>query len=254
MTMDCVQAEPLLHAEIDGELDVVNSQSLTEHVATCPRCAALQLRLLALRQRLRSEAPVFTMPPALTARLRDRVEAAPAADPHRTWLAASTWIRIAALVALLLAGSAWYGWRQLQHAELVHDVIAVHVRSLMEDHRLDVVSTDQHTVKPWFAGKVDFSPWVVDMAKEGFPLDGGRLEYLAGQRAASVVFHHGGHIINLLVWKPGAAALHSGSVDGYQFIGWRCRDLEYGAISDLNAAELRHFVDLVQANQSASVH
>jgi len=136
---------------------------------------------------------------------------------------------------------------------LREEIVSAHVRSLMADHLTDVPSSDQHTVKPWFSGKLDFSPEVRDLAPEGFPLVGGRLDYVAGRAVAALVYQRRGHPINVFVWPEASAEADARPVPaeeaalrGYIVIRWRRGETSYAAVSDLNRAELRALVDALQ--------
>jgi anti-sigma factor RsiW len=136
---------------------------------------------------------------------------------------------------------------------LTQEIISSHVRSLMADHLTDVASSDQHTVKPWFNGKVDFSPPVKDLADHGFPLVGGRLDYIANKPVAALIYHHRKHFINLFIW-PSKEGLNLGEKtvthQGYNLIHWNKSGMTYWAVSDLNDSELQEFVQLIQSQAS----
>jgi len=214
---------------------------------------------------IRREAVRHAPPPGLHERIRAGLEASqaamatppkavvPARPPRRRWLpaislfgagAASAW----ALALLLLA-------TPLQEP-LIDAVTDGHVRSLMGDHLADVISTDQHTVKPWFAGKLDFSPPVVDLAAQGMPLTGGRLDYLEGRPVAAMVYRAGPHTINLFIWpaKPDAkdSPPEALSRRGFNLVHWRQDGMQAWAVSDLNAAELQGFATLARERIAAA--
>jgi anti-sigma factor RsiW len=131
----------------------------------------------------------------------------------------------------------------------VEDAIGDHVRALQADHLMDVASTDQHTVKPWFAGRLDFSPPVVDLASAGFPLVGGRLERLGGHTAAALVFRRRQHVINLFIWPSDATtpAGHPRQREGYHLTAWTAGDLSFLAVSEIPSEELAQFADEFRA-------
>jgi anti-sigma factor RsiW len=194
---------------------------------------------------LRRNAPRYPAPEALRADLRAGVAAACVASPERhlrlPGASFGAGFALAACLALFLV----LPRIPRPGPGLADTVVAAHIRALQPGHLMDVVSTDQHTVKPWFDGRLPFAPPVKDFAAAGFPLVGGRLDYLAGHSAAALIYRHGRHVINLFVW-PGAAAPDplpaSGSRDGYNFLRWSQGGMMFWAVSDLNAQELAGFV------------
>lgn len=249
--MNCHETQELIDAYGDGELEAGQSIEIKRHLRDCSVCLPLHEEQRALASSLR--AVRFEAPPALRDQVLDSLRAAESRAriiPFYPKPRAAIWaIAAVALIGAFLAGVFLSPRSGDEHDLLSQEIVASHVRSMMANHLADVVSTDQHTVKPWFDGKLDFSPSVVDLAPEGFPLIGGRLDYLHRQSVAALVYGHGKHIINLFVWPsaqpppnsaPGAATTH----DGYHLIGWTEKGLNYWAVSDLNATELRAFADL----------
>jgi anti-sigma factor RsiW len=247
--MNCNETHPLLHAYADGELDLMRSLDVERHLGTCAACAAARQSLLSLRTLLRQSDLAYLAPQLLRDRLRYAValpgnEAQPRRRESRPWpwqwLAA--WAAAAALLVLLLrpAGVS-------VNERLTDDVIAGHVRSLMAGHLTDVASSDQHTVKPWFNGRLDFAPEVKDFAAQGFPLVGGRLDYLDGHAVAALVYQRNKHYINVFLW-PAANTSAGSQVEsrrGYSVIGFEARGLHYSVVSDLNEKELDGFASLL---------
>lgn len=249
--MNCQEAQELIEAYGDGELDACQTIELKRHLQDCPGCASLHEAQVALSGGLR--ALRFEAPPELRAKVLDSLRAEESSGRIIAFYPkqrAALWaIAAVALTGAFLAGSVLSNRGGSPRDLLTHEIVASHVRSLMANHLADIVSTDQHTVKPWFNGKLIFSPSVVDLAAEGFPLIGGRLDYLHRQSVAALVYSHGKHMINLFVWPPaqsppdsapGEAITH----DGYHLIGWTEKGLNYWAVSDLNPKELRAFADL----------
>jgi anti-sigma factor RsiW len=224
-----------IEALLDGELDVAQSAAVERHVADCSACAQAFARLREQKAALRA-LPRFDAPDQLRHSIRDalRREVAPPA-PAPIW----RWAAIAACLCLAVS----LGWNAVQwrgaEASLEEGVVASHIRSLLASHLMDVPSSDQHTVKPWFAGKLDFSPVVKDLAAQGFPLEGGRVDYLDGRRVAALVFRRAQHTINLFTWPAaaGASASHAAR-DGYNVLHWTHGGMAYWAVSDVSAAEL----------------
>ncbi len=245
--MTCVPAKRMLESYLDNELDAAQTAHVAEHLASCASCAAVHAQLLELRAGIRGHAPHYRAPAGLRQRIQvsmrqaDR-QAARQAIPFWRWMA------IAAAI-LLAVSAAWnialFRSRTSSPDLIAQDVLSSHVRSLMGAHLLDVPSSDQHTVKPWFNGKLDFSPDVRDFAAQGFPLIGGRIDYVVGRPVAALVYQRRKHIINVLTW-PSAAAGGGPELDrnGYHVVHWNTSGMSWWAISDLNAGELRQFENL----------
>jgi mycothiol system anti-sigma-R factor len=240
----CADREPMLQALLDGELDAANTAAMEAHLNTCVGCAAELKRLEALRRLIAAPGVRHQAPQSL----RDRIEAqiaqpAYAAIPppvrRDPWIGRSL---VAAAVAATLAVAITLPMRGENALEA--EVVSSHVRSLQASHLMDVASTDRHTVKPWFNGKIDFAPPVIDLVDEGFPLAGGRLDYLHGRTVAALVYRRRLHAINLFVWpaKPGEAPSGQARKDGYSLSWWTQGGLEFWAVSDIDAHDLEAFV------------
>jgi anti-sigma factor RsiW len=236
----------LLHGLVDGELDAANSIALEAHLKSCEGCAAEVHRLEALRGLLSDPALRHRAP----AGLRDRITGAlaDAAAPSRKavraprragpWLAGGAFTAIAASFALLLA------MPQLTTVPMQEQLVSSHVRSLLANHLTDVQTSDRHVVKPWFNGRIDFAPPVVELAPQGFPLVGGRLDYIGGRVVPAIVYRRRLHTINLFVMPAGSLsspAPISARRDGYSLVRWTRGGLQYWAVSDLEPAELELF-------------
>jgi len=234
----------LIEAYLDDELDPVGAAELREHLLNCPACADTCAKIREQKAELRSLA--YTPAPGLADSVRNalRREAGREQAQHRRDLA-WRWIAIAASL-LLVFSLAWNIPRRSSRGEvLAQNLYASHVRSLIGSHLLDVTSSDQHTVKPWFNGKLDFSPQVKDLAAEGFPLLGGRVDYLIDRAVAVLVFGRRQHIINLFIWPETSGGGESeSSRNGYNLLHWNDSGMAYWAVSDLNATELKQFRDL----------
>jgi anti-sigma factor RsiW len=226
--------------------DDVLSQALKETATRHRAPAGLHRRLTASLAEAEAEADAT----ASAAARPSAAPATPAGGRGRAWWL-TAWLRGAATFAAgALAGLLWAAYVAAPDAPapLPQEVVASHVRSLMADHLMDVASTDQHTVKPWFGGKLDYSPPVRDLAAQGYPLAGGRLDYLEQRPVAALVYRRQRHIINLYVWPAGAAAagVELLSRQGYNLTGWRRDGMQYWAVSDLNARELSEFAQLLR--------
>ena len=257
--MDCNTTRRLLDAYLDRELDVAHDLEIGAHLRTCATCAAArdvaEQRRVALRERL----PRFTAPSALAEKIRAQRPAERRASPELAharrrvfpaWWAAG----MAAVLAVAVTGGFAWGELRARQNGLFADALGDHVRSLQADHLMDVVSTDQHTVKPWFAGQVDFSPPVTDLAAVGFPLVGGRVDRLNNRPAAALVFKRRQHVINLFVWPVSGRSLSARTVSdaGYHAESWSTGGLNFLAISEIPEPELADFVAKFRATTESA--
>ncbi len=250
--MRCADMEARIGALADGELVEAAARDVEEHLRSCPTCRAAHERVLALRTALEQHAPPLAAPDRLRAAVRARIEA-PAVPARRAvawrWLAGAAAL-VAAIGGTWEVATTWGVGRAL-----ADQVLATHVRSLMPGHLTDVASTDQHTVKPWFNGRLDYSPPVSDFAGRGFPLIGGRLDYVGGRPAAALVYGRRQHVINVLLWPTGtgpAAGPAALTRQGYHLLHWVGPQFTYWVVSDLATPELRQFVDLLQQADGAT--
>jgi anti-sigma factor (TIGR02949 family) len=251
--MSCEHAHTVLHGYLDGELDAARASEFERHLESCPECLAA----LEVQETLRSalqRAQLYETPPAA---LRSKIRAnLPAAYRGKigVWQLQLRWL--AAAAAILLVASV--GWRMISRVNeearvneeqryQASEMVDAHLRSLQANHLTDVASTDQHTVKPWFDGKLDFAPPVRDFASDGFPLQGGRLDVLRGRAVAALVYGRRKHIVNVFVWPTSEPDVspRSGSHLGYQWVNWRKGGMEFCAVSDTSAADLEQLQRLV---------
>jgi anti-sigma factor RsiW len=239
--MTCDETEILQHALIDGELDAGHAREVEDHIATCPRCAA---QLQAYREMSKAVAGAdlrYAAPPEL----RRRIEAAlpQARMPNRRAVlrgfamgSAASAIAATGLVAIIL--------RSDDEARIQSEVVSAHLRSLQAGHLTDVLSTDQHTVKPWFNGKLDVAPPVVDLTAQGFTLIGGRLDYVDTRPIGAIVYRRRSHVINLFVAQTASTERRAAKIEalqGFNIRRWSERGLNFWAVSDLAKDELAEF-------------
>jgi anti-sigma factor RsiW len=259
--MDCKKALALLDAYLDGELDLSASLELEAHLAECAGCRARREALAGLSGRLRAGLTRHAVPQDLRARLVQLAGTpAPAAasEPAPGPANSNRWQRrqfMALAASVLLAvfasgGTTYLAMRPAPEDPLAEEVVASHIRSLMADHLIDVASSDQHTVKPWFDGRLDLAPAVVDLKAQGFALLGGRLDYIDRQPVAAVVYQRGKHLINLFAWPSGGAPqpLRAMTIRGYNVLSWTAGDLAYWAVSDVNPKDLATLQRLIAQN------
>ena len=241
-----------VQAYFDGELDSSAAADIERHVQACRECAELLRSLEAVSGAIRQEAPYHRSSP----QLRSRVAKALDRESGTSWALGGLiprgtqfWSGAASGVGatLLAAALAFFVLMPPASGPLVNDVMGAHLRSLMENHLIDVASSDQHTVKPWFAGHADVSPPTADFPKEDYRLVGGRVDYVDGHRAAVLVYRHGAHTINVFSWAQGRESLPNiVTRNGYHAVFWRGGDLDFCAVSDTALDELLGLVRLLK--------
>jgi len=239
----CADKVLLLGALVDGELDAANTMAVETHVASCAGCAAELARLRSLDRILRRVDLAYDLPAGLVTRVTAAMagEAIASAPPRTAPRTVERFIGGGAL-ATLAAGFAAFALIGPRPEPLESELIADHVRSLQVQHLVDVPTSDRHVVKPWFNGKIDFAPPVFDLAAQGFPLVGGRLDYLRGRTVAALVYRRRAHVINLFVQPgSGASATEHERKDGYTLLRWRRDGLEFWAVSDIDPLDLAAF-------------
>jgi anti-sigma factor RsiW len=249
--MNCDRVQLLLNGYIDGELDLVSSLDIEQHLQSCAACSRYYKQLTSLHSAASNKSLYHSAPPSLEKQIRSSLGKASPTKP--AWFNFS-WSLFAAsllLVAFLFSIAGFLGrglFTQLSETPLAQQVQNAHVRSLMADHLMDVASTDQHTVKPWFDGKLDFSPPVIDLAGQGFPLIGGRLDYLDGHPVAALVYQRNKHYINVFIWPTTdkLEGLQNSTDNGYNLFHWSQSGMTFWAVSDVETTQLETFVQLFQ--------
>jgi anti-sigma factor RsiW len=247
--MNCDRVRLLLNGYVDGELDLVSSLDIEEHLRSCAACSNHYRLLTSLHIAASNKALYRPAPSSLQKRVLSSFAKASPTLP--AWLSPPWNLFTAVLVVFLLAVVGFLGrglFTPQSETSLAEQVQTAHVRSLMANHLMDVASTDQHTVKPWFNGKLDFSPPVADLASQGFPLIGGRLDYLDGQPVAALVYQRNKHYINLFIWPSTEPQedLQSSAHHGYRLFHWNQSGMTFWAVSDVETIELGTFVQLFQ--------
>ena len=254
--MECRDVLDRLSPFLDDELDPVVSREIARHLETCPSCAAALARQQELSEGLRNQVEYHRAPDLLRARvLRDSRGAVRRDDRARAPVVTSPWRWMSAVAAVaVVAAGAWLAIAVPRASEIdatTREAVSSHIRSLMAEHLEDVASTDQHTVKPWFNGRLDFSPPVTDFAAEEYPLVGGRLDYLRGRTVAALVYLHRKHVINVFVWPVADArdvVAAPVTQQGFHVIHATHGRMAYWVVSDLNAGELAAFAKMLIAS------
>lgn len=263
--MNCPESHKLLHAYIDGELDLVRCLEVEEHLKSCARCVAGKNSLQSLRSALQNGAGdlAYTAPDSLRNKVRQMARGSSSSSSSRDatdrnprenksqslsqwfwkWLAMGA-TAVAALAIFLRPAPVSIS----EQEQLLNEAVAGHVRSLMANHLTDVASSDRHTVKPWFDGKLDFAPTVKDFADQGFSLVGGRLDYLDGRPVAALVYRRDKHIINVFVWPAASAAKETENFHGYNTITFGAGGFQYCLVSDVEEKELERLGGLLGNN------
>jgi anti-sigma factor RsiW len=248
--MNCNEASATIAAYADGEVDGLRGHTIRKHLRSCGDCAAKHQAILDLRARIRAEAPRHKAPSALRERVTALAENARPAMPPRAaradrwwWATGGALAGCAATVVAWVVGTAVLDWRT--NEDLAVEAVTTHVRATLGNHRVDVASSDQHTVKPWLSARLDYSPPVRDFASEGFALIGGRIDYLDHQRVATLVYRYRDHMIDVFVRPTTAQAAPAPlrTLRGFNVVHATGSGMDWLAVSDLNAAELSAFVD-----------
>jgi anti-sigma factor (TIGR02949 family) len=263
-----------VQAYFDGEVDAVSAAEIERHAEHCNECRALLLDLETMRAALRRGVSYAAAPPELRSKIMDALDQelsqagseqeSGAVDANvavlrrpkpgvkrqsRVWRAGSFWSGAFSGLggAAIAAALAFFVISPSLMSPLSNELVSAHVRSLMPDHLIDVVSTDKHTVKPWFAGHADVSPAVADFDSQGYKLIGGRADYIEHQRSAVVVYQHGAHFINVFTWAAAGTRLPSDTTrSGYHLAFWQQGDIQYCAVSDTGWDELLGLVRLLR--------
>ena len=259
--MNCNESRRLLGARNDGELDGAQAAEVDAHLAGCDPCRAEFALQSHVSASVRRQATRYEAPAGLAARLAAMaapVLSAPPAMPRRApppaprawrtpWFTAGLGLACAALLAtnVVLLGRV-----PSEESRTAEGAVAAHVRALSAEHPVDVVSSDRHTVKPWYAGKLDYSPPVEDLARQGFPLTGGRVDYVAGRSVAALVYRRGAHTINVFVW-PGSTAPGTMTLQGFHVQHWSRDGMVFWAVSDAAQGELTQLREAMTAVPSA---
>lgn len=250
--------ELLLHGFLDGELDAAHSLRYEQHLGQCSHCATELEKFAAMKRVIAQESVRWPVPEALRERILSAISEESRAGREAITvpeeIAASKllnalresfgvikrWSFVPSLA--VLAASLFLVLMPPQVSTPLEDqLVANHVRSLLANHLTDVESSDQHTVKPWFSGKLNFSPPVVDLAARGFPLIGGRIDYLESRVVAALIYRRNGHVINVFIWPASSSSRTSAVKEGYNLVNWTQAGLNFWIVSDLNAVELKEF-------------
>ena len=246
--MNCTDSRSRLQAYLDQELDLPGVLGIDEHLASCEACKTIFAQHFALQSGIRKHAVYYTAPGALKERIRGVISRSAAKSRWQQPRFQRFQLGAAVAATALVSWIAAIQYNSLPEAEfLAEQVIASHARSMLTSHLADVSTSDEHTVKPWLSSKLDFSPPVTDLTRAGFPLVGGRLDYLDNRPVAALVYGHSQHVINLFVWPDRRSGrslpMQSMSKHGYNVLHWINGGMAFWAISDLNATEMKTFAE-----------
>jgi anti-sigma factor RsiW len=255
--LNCELTQRYVPGYLDGELDLVRTIEMEGHLKTCPVCAQEMENLKALRAALQRSSLDYAAPAALRERIQSSLRASSGTEVRETrfkWPSLNMWQLAGAFALLVLISVSGWQWTARLRApssdqRIAAEVFSSHVRSLEGNHLMDVVSTDQHTVKPWFDGKLDFSPPVEDLASDGFPLVGGRLDYLENREVAALIYQRRKHFINVFVWPNLSRSDSTQAIEsrqGYNIMRWSRRGFEFWAVSDVASSDLAEFIRLLE--------
>jgi mycothiol system anti-sigma-R factor len=240
--MACDQSRTLIHAYLDSELDPVRAAEFERHLEQCSACVSELDKQESLRSSIKQAQLYEKAPTALRQKISQAVSH-PASIPMRKRSSSLPWLAIAAAILLfafvsLQTVSYLRGTRE--EAALSAQIVDAHLRSLQPGHLVDVISTDQHTVKPWFDGKLDFAPPVTDFSAEGFPLQGGRLDVVHGRTVAALAYGRRKHVISVFIWPVSQqdSATYTGAAQGYNWVCWQKEGMQFSAVSDVSPSDL----------------
>ena len=248
--MNCAEAARLIDPYMDGELDLTASVNFEGHLAECPACREKFQQRQAFARFVREEAPRFKASPFLATRIKAALRAeAPDVEETSWWQSlTNSWIYSGLGGAVALVALCLFFFGSNRPSQIPQDAIANHIRSLQVSHLTDIASTDQHTVKPWFAGKLDYSPQVIDLGPSGYLLIGGRLDVLDHRNVAALIYQRRKHYINLFVWPVEKSPVGDNAYeqDGYHVFEWSKSGMNYVAVSELGEKELREFSQMIK--------
>ena len=249
--MNCEDARPLIDSFADGELDLVNHVQVENHLEECLACDHAFRDRSALKKALADADLYFRAPTELRSKIRTALSEATTEPIYKRFFKWRWLPTLAAAALLVVALFATFAILRPANSNdlLANEMVSAHVRSLMDKHLMDVPSTDQHTVKPWFEGKLDFSPPVVDLTQQGFTLIGGRLDYAGGRPIAALVYQRRLHVINVFIYptQDGNAAATTSTRQGFNVVRWTRSGMAFWAVSDINAGELQELATDLQS-------
>jgi len=254
MSMDCKELRALLPISLDGELGAQSEALVAAHLDSCANCRDYRRRQGALWAAIRSSATYHRAPANLRDRVNNALPAVDTSDVRAGRKSAYGWrfvwrvlngAGLATAACAVLVLTVVMPLRPSADERLGDEVVASHARALLTQHVMDVTSSDQHTVKPWFNGKLDFSPPVRDFTEQGYPLAGGRLDYIDHRAVAVLVYRRRQHLIDVFIWPENHKTISPRTIQGYHLAGNTASDMSFLAVSDLDPVELKQFVEML---------